>query len=139
MNHIVLLPVFVQITLTFVLALWMGGARFLAVRSRAVRPKDIVLGQPAWPARVTQIDRAYHNQLELPLVFYALAAFVLVSGVATATFVWMEWVFVALRLVHAFIHVTSNHLLARFLAFASGVFVLLAMWIWFAARLYGAI
>ena len=138
MNHIALLPVLVLIALTFVLLLWMGGARYLAVKSRAVRARDIVLGQQAWPPRVTQIDRAYHNQLELPLVFYTLVALALITGMATPTFVWLEWAFVALRLVHAFIHVTSNHLLARFLVFVSGVFVLLAMWIWFAARLYGA-
>ena len=137
MDRIVLLPVLIQIALTFGLLFWMGGARFLAVNSRAVRPKDIALGQPAWPPRVAQIDRAYHNQLELPLVFYALVAMVLATNSATETFVGFEWAFVALRLAHAFVHVTTNNLRIRFGLFVAGAVVLLLTWAWFAWRLAG--
>ena len=136
MNKIVLLPVFAQIALTFVLMLWMGALRYAAVKGRDVRPKDILLGQQAWPARVAQIDRAFHNQMELPVVFYALVAMVLAARAETPAFVWWEWLFVALRLAHAFVHVTSNQLALRFGLFVAGALTLIAMWLWFAARLY---
>ena len=68
----VLLPLFVQIVLTFVLLLWMAGLNAAAFRSGAVRWQDIALRQPNWPARNRQIQNAYHNQLELPVLFYVL-------------------------------------------------------------------
>ena len=134
MNYIVLLPVFVLVALTFGLGAWMGGARFLAIRSRQVRAKDIALGQAAWPQKITQIGQSYQNQLELPVLFYALVAMVLATHTQTFAFVFMEWLFVVSRLAHAFVHVTSNNLRDRFLMFAAGALVLLAMWIWFFAR-----
>jgi hypothetical protein len=138
MNQIVLLPVFVQIALTFVLLFWMGGARYRAVKSRAVRVKDIALGQDAWPPAITQIDRAFHNQLEMPLLFFALVALVIATGARSTLFVGLEWAFVLLRLGHAYVHVTSNVLTLRFGLFVAGVLALIAMWIDFAARLYSA-
>jgi len=41
----------------------------------------------------------------------------------------LAWAYVALRVVHSLIHITYNHVLHRFLAFASSNFVLLALWI----------
>jgi hypothetical protein len=40
--------------------------------------------------------------------------------------------------VHAAIHVTSNHVLRRFQAYAVGAVVLLLMWIIFAVRVYAS-
>ncbi len=134
MNQAVLLPVFILVALLFALGLWLGVARYRAVSGRAVRAKDIALGQSAWPASVTLIDRAFHNQLEMPVVFYALVALVLATGVATRAFVWMEWLFVGFRLAHAYVHLTSNALRARFGLFLGGTLSLIAMWVWFAVR-----
>src|SRR5687768_8169265 len=68
----VLLPVFVEVGLTFFLLFWTGRTRVAAVRSREVLIPDVALGQPGWPARVTLIANAYHNQLQLPVLFYVL-------------------------------------------------------------------
>jgi hypothetical protein len=130
-----LTPVFVLIALTFALLFWLGGSRYLSIRKREVRISDISLGQPAWSPRLTQIDRAYHNQLELPLIFYLLVCFVIVTGAQPSSFPFLEWQFVILRLAHAYVHVTSNHLRARFLLFAAGAMTLLAMWVLFVVAL----
>ena len=37
-----------------------------------VQLRDIALREPNWPPRTTQIANAYHNQLELPVLFYVL-------------------------------------------------------------------
>ena len=55
----VLAPVFVQVALTFVLFLWMGRLRFNDVRSGEVRPVDVVLGQPNWSTKTTQLMNAF--------------------------------------------------------------------------------
>ena len=118
MNYTSLLvPVFVEVALTFVLLLATGWMRVRALSARQVKIRDIALGQNAWPARAQQISRAYQNQLELPLLFYVLIAFVLITRVESGVLLALAWIFVAARLIHAAIHVTSNHVPARFYAF----------------------
>jgi hypothetical protein len=125
----VLLPLFVQVGLTFFLLLWMGGARFGALRRGAVRPGDITLREPNWPARSTQIANAFQNQLELPVLFYVAVLIALIARRADYLFVILEWLFVLSRLVHAAIHVGPNTLRLRAGVFAIGAIVLLVMWV----------
>ena len=123
----VLLPVFVQVGLTFFLLFWMGSVRLRALKGREVRVGDIALRQPAWPERPTQISNAYDSQFQLPVLFYALVPLALL-------FVVLSWIFVGTRLAHAAIHTTSNNVQQRFMAFLAGAIVLLIMWIVFAAH-----
>ena len=131
----VLLPVFVQVILTFVLLFWMGKVRTNAVGSGEVKIKDIALRQPNWPTQPTQISNAYENQFELPVLFYLLTILAWLTRQADLLFVVLAWVFVALRVAHAYVHVTSNRVPRRFALFAAGAVILLVMWIIFAARL----
>ena len=130
----VLLPLFVLVALTFALHYWMGFARVSSLRRGEVKTGDIALREPNWPVRVTQIANAFHNQLELPVLFYVLVGLALIARKADLLFVVMSWLFVALRFVHAYIFVTSNRVLRRFQAFAAGSLVLFLMWIIFAVR-----
>jgi hypothetical protein len=134
----ILAPLFVLVALTFALLVWMGTVRFAAVRSREVRVSDIALGQLNWPPRVQQISNCYHNQFQLPVLFYVLTILALFLRKADLLFVVMAWIFVLLRIVHAAIHVTSNRVLHRFQAFAAGALVLLLMWVIFAVRVYAS-
>ena len=131
----VLLPLFVQVALTFFLLFWTGRARVAAVRRGDVHPRDIALREQNWPKHETQIVNAYHNQLELPVLFYVLTILVIITRHADLLFVVLAWLFVVLRLVHVYIHLTSNRVGRRFAVFAAGVLVLLAMWVIFVVRL----
>jgi hypothetical protein len=131
----VLLPVFVQIGLTFALLLWMAGARRNALVGGGTKIPDIVLGQPNWPARATQIGNCYRNQFEVPVLFYVLIALALPLRHADLVIVMLSWVFVVTRFVHAGIFTSSNDLNQRSLAWFAGVLVLLAMWIYFALKI----
>ena len=131
----VLAPLFVLVAMTFALLVWMGSARIAAVRRGEVRIRDISLGQSNWPPRVQQISNCFHNQLQLPMLFYVLTILALFLRKADLLFVVMAWIFVLLRIVHAAIHVTSNHVGHRFQAFAAGAVMLLLMWLVFAVRI----
>ena len=133
--QMVLLPVFVLVGLTFVLLLWMAGARRQALVGGETKVRDIALGQQNWPKRTTQIGNSFANQFELPLLFYILIALALPLRHADLFIVLMSWVFVVTRLVHTGIFVTSNDLSQRSLAWFAGVLVLFAMWIYFALRI----
>jgi hypothetical protein len=131
----ILAPLFVEVLLTFVLMFWMANARKAVVVSGQVQPRDIVLGQQNWPGQVTQIGNAYHNQFQLPVLFYVLTILAMLTRHADLLFVVMAWIFVLLRLGHAYIHVTTNRLIHRFRVFAVGAVVLLLMWLIFMIRI----
>ncbi len=131
----VLLPLFVEVALTFGLLYWMAPLRIGAVRRGEVRAADIALREPNWPRRTLQVQNAYHNQLELPILFYVLTILAVISRSADLLFVLLAWAFVILRLLHAYVHVTSNAVMRRGALFGAGATVLLCMWVIFAIRI----
>src|SRR5262245_27836870 len=130
-----LMPVFAQVALTFVLLFWMQFSRMRAIRQGQVPAHSIALREPNWPPRVTQIGNAYHNQLETPLLFYVLILLALVTSTADSIIFVLSWLFVASRFVHAYIHLTSNRIDRRAPVFLVGAIGLALMWIIIAARL----
>lgn len=133
-----LAPVFVQVGLTLALMFRMGRARVRSIKSGTVHIRDIALGQKSWPAEVLQVSNAFHNQFELPVLFYLLVVLVLVTRQIDYAMIALAWIFVALRIAHAVIHTTSNHVPTRFQAYVGGALLLTAMWLYFAVRLFAA-
>jgi len=133
--QMVLAPLFVQVALTFGLLFWMAATRTRSVARGETKIRDIALGQTAWPEKPMQISNSYDSQFALPLLFYVLVILAWITRHADLIFVVMAWLFVLLRLGHATIHTTSNHVPTRFRVFAAGTFVLLLMWIIFAVRI----
>jgi hypothetical protein len=133
--QMVLLPVFVQVGLTFFLLLWMAGARRGALVRGETKLRDIALRQPNWPERATQIANCYANQFEIPVLFYVLIAIALPLHKTDLVIVMLSWVFVVTRFAHVGIFVTSNDVRTRSLAWFSGVLVLFAMWVYFALKI----
>jgi len=131
----VLLPVFIQIGLTFALLFAMALTRGKVLSSGETKLKDIALREQNWPARATQFGNCFANQFELPVLFYALIAIALPLRRADLFIVLMSWVFVVTRFAHAGVFVTSNDVRPRSLAWFAGVLVLAAMWLYFALRL----
>lgn len=131
----VLLPLLVEVALTFVLLARMGGMRFAAGRRGEVRVAEIALREPNWPRAVLQVQYAYQNQLELPVLFYVLTILAWMTRTADLLFVVLAWVFVVLRLTHAYVHVTDNNVRRRGLLFIAGAIVLIFMWLIFAIRI----
>lgn len=127
----ILLPLFVQVLLTFGLFCWMAFHRTVLIRSRAVHPRDIALRQPNWPPHVLQVANAAHNQLELPMLFYVLTILAIITRKADMLFLVLAWLFVVSRLAHAYVHVTSNRISIRGPVFGIGLLVLIIMWIVF--------
>ena len=124
----VLLPLFVQVALTFALLFWMAFCRTRSIRGGITKIRDIALREPNWPPDVTQLANAFHNQLEVPMLFYVLTILAWDTHHAGLVFVALAWLFVALRIVHAAIHVTTNEVKLRGPAYILGVIVLAIMW-----------
>ena len=133
--QMVLLPLFVQVGLTFALLLGMATSRGRALSSRQTRPQDVATGRANWPMRVAQVGDCFSNQFEVPVLFYVLIALALPLRHADLIIVLLSWVFVVTRFIHAGIFVTSNDVGQRGMVWFAGVLVLLAMWIYFALKI----
>lgn len=77
------------------------------------------------PPIVRAVARNYRNLLELPVLFYVGCLLAYAADRVSQSLVVLAWVFVALRLVHTAIHVTTNRLWHRMAVFVTGYFVLL--------------
>jgi hypothetical protein len=131
----ILLPMFVQVALTFVLLFWTIFLRLRAVRRGEVDPHQIALRQPNWPPHVQQVSNAFHNSVEMPILFYVAVLLGLMSKTLDVTVYVLMWMFVLSRVVHATIHVTSNDLRHRTPMFLVGAIALALIWILIAGRI----
>ncbi len=68
----VLLPLFVEVLLTFGVMFGMMYYRTSSLQRGETHLKDIALREPNWPVRATQFAYAFSNQFELPVLFYVL-------------------------------------------------------------------
>jgi hypothetical protein len=127
--QMILLPLFVEVILTFVLLFTMAPLRTRDFVSGAVRPEDIALREQKWPKRTTQVANAFSNQFELPVLFYVLTILEYVTHLAGIVFVVLAWIFVVFRILQAYVHVTSNIVRLRGAFFAIGAVVLAIMWL----------
>lgn len=132
----VLGPVFVQVGLTLFIIFWLGLERRRQLKAGKVEPDAIALSTSGWPPRLRQIGNCFSNQFELPVLFYVVVILAVETHKANLSFVVLEWLFVATRIWHAAIHMTSNDVAKRGRAFGFGVLALVAMWFIFAAQLF---
>jgi hypothetical protein len=124
----VLLPLFVEVILTLMLWIWMAGLRTSDFSSGAVRPEDIALREPRWPKRTLQVANSFANQFELPVLFYVLTILAYMTHKAGLVFVILAWIFVIFRLLHAYVHVTSNVVRVRGSLYGIAAVALIINW-----------
>jgi hypothetical protein len=129
--EMILLPLFVEVILTFALLFWLGPLRARDFRTGQVREEDIALRQPNWSKPALQVQYSFSNQFELPVLFYVLTILAYVTHHAGILFVVLAWVFVIFRLCQAYVHVTSNKVMLRGGLFGVSALALAIMWIVF--------
>lgn len=130
-----LLPVFVQVALTVCVLTRMGQGRVRAVRSGQVKISEVDT-KTAYAEAVQRFMSSYQSQFELPVLFYAVVAFALASGLNDFVLIGLAWAFAGSRLAHSFVHTGSNIIATRFKVFVAGLVFLVGMWAWFGLRLF---
>ena len=128
--EMILLPLLVEVILTFALLIWLGPLRARDFRS-GLREEDIALRQPNWSKLALQVQYSFSNQFELPVLFYVLTILAYVTHHAGTLFVVLAWVFVIFRLFQAYVHVTNNKVMLRGIFFGISALALAIMWIVF--------
>lgn len=135
-QNLILLPVFAQVLVTVAVLVIMGGRRRTALVSKATRIKDIALGQDAWPVDATKAANNFSNQFEIPVLFYAVSAFALVTKSVDAWMLGFAALFVVARAVHATIHLGGNVVMNRAYAYFVSVGAVLGMWVLLMVRTF---
>src|ERR1700739_3644346 len=124
----ILLPLFAELSLTFPLLFWLVPLRMHDLGSGATRPERVALREPNWSKQALQVSYAFSNQFELPVLFYVLTVLAYVTHLAGLVFVVLAWIFVLLRYLHAYVHVTSNNVRLRGALYGVSAIVLAIMW-----------
>jgi hypothetical protein len=131
----IFVPVAVLAIWTIVVLFLTGARRVRAVRAGRVPARAFRFGESAdVPPDVAIVNRHLMNLLEMPLLFYVVVLGFYVTRQGSAGVFWLSWVYVALRLMHSFVHLTSNRIIPRLATFAAGNVALLAMWLWLLRR-----
>ncbi|HEY6859254.1 MAG TPA: MAPEG family protein [Pseudolabrys sp.] len=131
----VLLPLFVEVLLTFGVMFGMMYFRTSSLQRGETRLKDIALREPNWPVRATQFGYALANQFELPVLFYVLTILEIVTRHADLLFVLLAWIFVVMRVLQAWVHVTNNNVRVRGAFYGVGAIILVIMWLIYIVRI----
>ena len=131
----IFLPVLVQILITITGFMLLGVRKTRAVKSGQVDMDKTALDNDAWPDYVLMVSNNIRNQFQVPVLFYVLC-FVLYSIDAVSTTVlYLAWAFVISRAIHAYIHMSSNFVPARFSVFTIGVIIVIVMFVFAAIAL----
>jgi hypothetical protein len=128
--EVIFAPVSILAMWTVFVLMLTGFRRVRGVRAGRVPQNAFRLGESAEvPADVLVVNRNLMNLLEMPVLFYVACIIFYVTRHVGPGVVALAWIYVGLRLLHSWIHVTSNRVIQRLLVFTLSNFVLLAMWI----------
>ncbi|MEN3930576.1 MAPEG family protein [Microvirga sp. W0021] len=122
-----LIPVFIQVALTFFLGIWLGKERGVAIKTGLVEYDPIY--PVRWPEKTQKVSNSFHNQFEIPPLFYVVMILIIMTSKIDYAFAVLSWIFVISRIVHAGVHTTNNEVKYRGPAYLIGVLALLLMWI----------
>lgn len=136
LSHTILLPPTALAFLTGAVWLKLYVDRIAEMRSRRIHPQQLATQQQA-TQMLQNVQAADHfrNLFEVPVLFYALCAFVAITGLSSPILLACAWGYVLLRALHAYIHLTHNNVIRRFQAYVASTIVLYVMWGIFAVQL----
>ena len=122
-------PFLAMMLLTFVvwLVMYTRRLRYLfknKIDYRTINTREKAAGLV--PEQISYASDNLKNLFEFPVLFYALCLYLYVSGSVDTIYLAAAWWFFGFRVVHSFIHCTSNVVPHRF-----GTYMLAAFGLWF--------
>ena len=129
-NTALLLPMLGMVFLTFGVMIWMLKLRYQAVRKDGLNPRYFELYRGAKiPDYLAKVTQNYENLLEMPLLFYVAIILLMTLKIIDPFYIFLAWSFFLLRLLHSYIHTTSNKLKNRKNIFIASTLVLMILWL----------
>ncbi len=127
----ILWPMIAQVLLVYCVYALLSLRRRQAVRGGHARVSQFRENREEPPESLF-VRNNLANQFELPVLFYVACLALFVTGAGDAVSVTLAWLFVASRVMHAVVHVTTNRIRHRQPLFIAGFVLLALLWLWLA-------
>lgn len=125
----VLYPVFAMTGLTLFCLARLGYLRATAVKQGHVDRRFFRLYRGyEEPEKLAACSRHVVNLFETPIIFYVLVITAFLTGQTGYIIVGLAWAYFGLRLMHSYVHLTSNAVPIRFQLFLVSMLVLFVLW-----------
>jgi hypothetical protein len=129
MQTSIILPAIALVLLTAIVWVRLYFERIGEIRQRRIDPQALATSASAGQAlKQVQASDNFRNLFEVPVLFYALCAVLASAQYVSPFFVAGAWVYVALRYVHSFIHITYNRVMHRFAVYVLSTVILFLLW-----------
>ena len=126
-QELILWPILAQVILTLGLFIRLGQVKDQARAANEVDLGVTALDNDAWPDYVRQVANCMRNQFQVPVLFYVLLFMLFVLDAVETVAIVLAWLFIASRLVHAFIHTGTNHVPHRTRVFKLSVLLVIGL------------
>lgn len=126
-RNLIFWPVIVLVLMTLLIYVRLIKVKVRELRAGRVDMARRGLHEEAWGESVLQINNNIRNQFELPVLFYVLCLVLWALDAVGVIALVAAWLFVASRLAHAWVHLTSNYIPNRRRFFTVGWWVLAFM------------
>ena len=104
-EKLLILAMAVQAFLAIGLVTWLGFERVPRVSRGEIKMADIAVDRTGYPLKARLLSNSFDNQFQLPVLFFVGALLLLHLGLVVWVDVLLAWLFIALRITHAIIHV----------------------------------
>jgi hypothetical protein len=132
---LLILAIAAQVLMTIAVLFLMGRERVPRIMRGEIDIKDVAVDKANYPLQAKLYSNNFDNQFQLPVLFYLASVLALWAAVVDWLLVGLAWAFVVSRLVHLRIHVTTNRVHRRFLAYITGLVILVGLWVWLLVNL----
>lgn len=126
-----LTPVMALIIWTLLIWVLMYARRIPAMQAAKIDPESAKSPDGKWkeelPLSVQASAHNYNHLLEQPTIFYALMFYVTLTNQMSTPIFYAAWAYVALRVLHSFIQVSTGKVMLRFGIFSLSTLVLIGM------------
>jgi hypothetical protein len=125
-----LLPLLLQVALTFAVWLRLYYARISEIQRKRIQPRTLATrnGRQGLLIDSEAASDNLMNLFEMPVLFYLAIVLALILMIQDPVLVAFAWLYVALRAVHSLIHITYNEVLHRFWAYFASSAALFVIW-----------
>lgn len=139
MNTGIYLPAVALVLLTAIVWFRLYLERVGEIRERRIDPQSLATAAGAGQVlKRVQASDNLKNLFEIPVLFYVLCFLLAESGMASSLFTAGAWLYVILRGIHSYIHLTYNRVMHRFTVYFASTLLLFLMWGVFAFELLRA-
>lgn len=127
----ILLPLLVQVVLTFGVWIYLFARRLPEISRNKIDPQDLKDRVRAHElmAESASASNNLKNLFELPVLFYVAVLLSLSLMIQDMLLAQLAWGFVIMRVIHSMIHCSYNNVSHRFIAYAISCLFLMFMWV----------